>query len=187
MNGVITKLEGLLGKQAAFQEKYFPVINLKESYVLVAINQELAELIDSLPFYKWWTKKPWDLDNAKIEAVDIFHFVLIYLLIERDIYKHYIYDKLVAIEKGFEYLTSKLTIEEILQNLVDMVNTTYLDLNFYEYLGALIGKLFETFDEFEELYLKKLALNEERQRKGYKENYSAKFLQNGQEDNVLLT
>ena len=44
-----------------------------------AMQQELAELTDSVP-WKWWAKyQEFDKQNAKVEIVDLFHF-LIHLL-----------------------------------------------------------------------------------------------------------
>ena len=41
-----------------------------------ALNQETSELIDSMP-WKWWAKyQKFDLQNAKVELVDILHFVV---------------------------------------------------------------------------------------------------------------
>ncbi len=41
-----------------------------------ALSQETAELIDSVP-WKWWAKyQKFDKQNAKIEVVDLFHFVV---------------------------------------------------------------------------------------------------------------
>ncbi|MDR2577070.1 MAG: dUTPase [Puniceicoccales bacterium] len=41
-----------------------------------AMQQEIAELVDSLP-WKWWAKyQEFDLQNARVELVDIFHFVI---------------------------------------------------------------------------------------------------------------
>lgn len=41
-----------------------------------AASQELAELIDSVP-WKWWAKyQTFDLQNAKVEVVDLFHFLI---------------------------------------------------------------------------------------------------------------
>ncbi len=40
---------------------------------LTALDQEKAELIDSLP-WKWWKKQDANWDNVKIELVDILHF-----------------------------------------------------------------------------------------------------------------
>ena len=41
-----------------------------------AMQQELAELTDSVP-WKWWAKyQEFDLQNAKVEVVDLFHFLV---------------------------------------------------------------------------------------------------------------
>lgn len=41
-----------------------------------AITQEVAELTDSVP-WKWWAKyQKFDEQNARVEVVDLFHFVI---------------------------------------------------------------------------------------------------------------
>ena len=41
-----------------------------------AMQQELAELVDSVP-WKWWANyQQFDEQNARIEVVDIFHFLI---------------------------------------------------------------------------------------------------------------
>jgi dimeric dUTPase (all-alpha-NTP-PPase superfamily) len=41
-----------------------------------AMQQEMAELIDSVP-WKWWAKyQEFDEQNAKVEVVDLFHFLI---------------------------------------------------------------------------------------------------------------
>ena len=41
-----------------------------------AMTQELAELTDSLP-WKWWAKyQKFDEQNARVEVVDLFHFLI---------------------------------------------------------------------------------------------------------------
>lgn len=41
-----------------------------------AMQQEMAELIDSVP-WKWWAKyQEFDEQNAKVEVVDLFHFLV---------------------------------------------------------------------------------------------------------------
>ena len=41
-----------------------------------AMSQEMAELIDSVP-WKWWAKyQKFDAQNAKVEVVDLFHFLI---------------------------------------------------------------------------------------------------------------
>jgi dimeric dUTPase (all-alpha-NTP-PPase superfamily) len=41
-----------------------------------AMSQELAELTDSVP-WKWWAKyQTFDKQNAKVEVIDLFHFLI---------------------------------------------------------------------------------------------------------------
>jgi dimeric dUTPase (all-alpha-NTP-PPase superfamily) len=41
-----------------------------------AVSQELAELTDSVP-WKWWAKyQTFDKQNARVEVVDLIHFVI---------------------------------------------------------------------------------------------------------------
>jgi len=41
-----------------------------------AMQQELAELTDSVP-WKWWAKyQEFDKQNARVEVVDLFHFLI---------------------------------------------------------------------------------------------------------------
>ena len=43
---------------------------------LRAMQQEIAELIDSVP-WKWWAKyQKFDEQNAKVEVIDLFHFLI---------------------------------------------------------------------------------------------------------------
>lgn len=41
-----------------------------------AMQQELCELVDSVP-WKWWAKyQEFDKQNARVEVVDLFHFLV---------------------------------------------------------------------------------------------------------------
>ncbi len=41
-----------------------------------AMTQEIAELTDSVP-WKWWAKyQKFDQQNAKVEVIDLFHFLI---------------------------------------------------------------------------------------------------------------
>ena len=41
-----------------------------------AMQQEMAELVDSVP-WKWWAKyQKFDQQNARVEVVDLFHFLI---------------------------------------------------------------------------------------------------------------
>jgi len=41
-----------------------------------AMQQEIAELTDSVP-WKWWAKyQKFDMQNARVEVIDLFHFLI---------------------------------------------------------------------------------------------------------------
>ena len=59
-----------------------------------AMQQEIAELIDSVP-WKWWAKyQKFDQQNARVEVVDLFHFLIsiaqVIGMTPEDIYQAYI-------------------------------------------------------------------------------------------------
>ena len=58
-----------------------------------ALSQEIAELTDSVP-WKWWAKyQKFDLQNARVEVADMFHFLVslaqVLGMSAQDIYKAY--------------------------------------------------------------------------------------------------
>lgn len=78
------KLEEIFGLQKELNERIG--VNLenlsaegKTAWVLNytrAMQQEMAELIDSVP-WKWWAKyQKFDAQNAKVEIIDLFHFLI---------------------------------------------------------------------------------------------------------------
>ncbi|MGB0257383.1 MAG: dUTPase [Coraliomargarita sp.] len=59
-----------------------------------AMQQEIAELIDSVP-WKWWAKyQEFDEQNAKVEVVDLFHFLIsiaqVLGMTPEDVYEAYV-------------------------------------------------------------------------------------------------
>jgi len=76
------KLEEIFRMQAALNQRIGvmlppPTDEEKAKWILNytrAMQQETAELIDSVP-WKWWAKyQKFDEQNAKVEVVDLFHF-----------------------------------------------------------------------------------------------------------------
>ena len=62
---------GVLTREMDEQAKTKWVLNYTR-----AMQQELAELIDSVP-WKWWAKyQEFDEQNARVEVVDLFHFLI---------------------------------------------------------------------------------------------------------------
>ncbi len=59
-----------------------------------AMQQEIAELIDSVP-WKWWAKyQEFDEQNAKVEIIDLFHFLIslaqVMGMTPEDVYEAYV-------------------------------------------------------------------------------------------------
>ena len=59
-----------------------------------ALQQELAELVDSVP-WKWWAKyQKFDAQNARVEVADMFHFLVSAALVlgmtADDVYEAYV-------------------------------------------------------------------------------------------------
>ena len=77
-------LQDLFDKQMSLNQRIGvnpPEMNDEEKVKWVlnycrATSQELAELVDSVP-WKWWAKyQEFDVQNAKVEVVDLFHFLI---------------------------------------------------------------------------------------------------------------
>ena len=59
-----------------------------------AMQQEMSELIDSVP-WKWWAKyQEFDAQNAKVEIIDLFHFLIslaqVMGMTPEDVYQAYV-------------------------------------------------------------------------------------------------
>lgn len=74
----IFQLQGALNKRIGVDTLAMPEERQPE-WVLNycrALSQELAELTDSVP-WKWWAKyQKFDKQNARVEVVDMFHFLV---------------------------------------------------------------------------------------------------------------
>jgi len=78
------KLEGIFKMQEALNQRIgvnLPPVTDEEKAKWIlnytrAMQQELAELVDSVP-WKWWAKyQKFDEQNARVEVVDLFHFLV---------------------------------------------------------------------------------------------------------------
>ena len=71
MQGTLNQRIGVVTENLSEEEKTKWVLNYTR-----AMQQEIAELIDSVP-WKWWAKyQEFDEQNAKVEIVDLFHFLI---------------------------------------------------------------------------------------------------------------
>jgi dimeric dUTPase (all-alpha-NTP-PPase superfamily) len=74
----IFRLQAVLNKRIGVDLDNLPEAE-KAKWVLNytrAMSQEMAELIDSVP-WKWWAKyQKFDEQNARVEVIDLFHFLV---------------------------------------------------------------------------------------------------------------
>jgi len=72
------KLQGELNRKIGIDTLSVPE-GKKPEWILNycrALSQEIAELTDSVP-WKWWAKyQTFDKQNARVEVVDMFHFLI---------------------------------------------------------------------------------------------------------------
>ena len=71
MQDALNKRIGVQTEAMSEEEKTKWLLNYSR-----AMTQELAELVDSVP-WKWWAKyQKFDEQNARVEVVDLFHFLI---------------------------------------------------------------------------------------------------------------
>ncbi len=76
-----------------------------------ALSQETAELTDSMP-WKWWAKyQTFDKQNARVEVVDLFHFLVslaqVLGMSADDVHRAYVQKNQVNIERQDTGYTTK--------------------------------------------------------------------------------
>jgi len=148
----------------------------------LAITQECSELIDSLP-WKWWKHGSFDIENVKIEIVDIWHFILS-IMIEEDIVPTEILEEQLRIAAGAksddydgiinfskELIVKTLTIERGVDLAMILMN--------------IAGKAGMNYDEIMKIYIGKSVLNNFRQLNGYSDG-AYKKVWDGKEDNEVM-
>ncbi len=162
---------------------------------------ECAELVDSLP-WKWWKKQQPDMENVQIEVVDIWHFVMSYILLDyEDIGKAVESEPVALFMKGLnedfrelnikgEYINHYLGETDRYKNIIflaERVAEGFLkqDLNEGVFFFGLLVKNTISFEHLYLLYTGKNILNHIRQEKGYNSGEYKKVI-NGMEDNRYL-
>ncbi|SFZ98026.1 Dimeric dUTPase [hydrothermal vent metagenome] len=158
---------------------------------------ECAELIESYPWKHWKNidSKP-DYANIKIEAVDIWHFIMSQGL------EDYKRGELGSIETLAKNINDLANFSEFSEDLKEQYKDHYEQIAVVEdlmkiiFCGGSTEKLMEAFinvamqsglnlDTLYKLYVGKNILNQFRQDHGYKEGTYIKIW-NGQEDNVTM-
>lgn len=148
----------------------------------LAIVQESSELIDSFP-WKWWKHGIPDFENARIEVVDIWHFVLS-KMIEEGVEATDVFDEQLKLAANAKESSSadivKFTKELIKSTLNDKPATDLALLTM-----TISGKTGMDYNTLARLYFGKAVLNDFRQTKGYKDGSYIKIW-NGSEDNDVM-
>lgn len=165
----------------------------KEINWLRCIHMEVAELIDSTPWKHWKNinSEP-DMNNIHIELVDIWHFLMSYILQETNVPKavslvntHCIYDtnENVDVKKMIEE-SEKLSYIAIAIETGNMPAFSGIERFIDQFFRCCkISGL--SFNWLQKLYIGKNCLNKFRQDNGYKEGTYIKVW-NGKEDNVVM-
>jgi hypothetical protein len=150
-----------------------------------AIWLECAEAVDSLD-WKWWKHKEADMDNLKVEMVDIWHFLMSHVII---------HSPDVSINpENYEHLFIKkshsddMNIIEGIENLASHV----LSKTEYEFAIYIFTDIWNamgyTYDDLYHEYIIKNVLNKFRQDNGYKTGTYIKMWNSPEgkvEDNVM--
>ncbi len=143
-----------------------------------AIWTECAEMLDHYG-WKWWKHQQPDLDQVRLELVDIFHFAMSdYLLQDND-------NELVA-SRILAELADPGSINDIRLAIESMAQSTIANQSMHFSEFANIMQLIEMdFDQLYRMYVGKNVLNFFRQDHGYKDGSYIKVWQ-GREDNEHL-
>jgi dimeric dUTPase (all-alpha-NTP-PPase superfamily) len=159
------------------------------------IVMESAELIDSYPWKHWKSvDAQTDMDNVRVELVDIWHFLLSLALenFERPQAAELL-SKALMDSGEMEFELTKLTvIDQVRIHETMMSIALQRTVVSAEYLAALAEAFFNScriaqldFEQLYQIYMAKNVLNKFRQDHGYKEGTYIKEW-NGQEDNVVM-
>ena len=152
-----------------------------------AIIAESGELLDSLG-YKWWKKQEPDMENVKVEAIDLLHFVISDILKLNYNYKEsleasFIDETISEFEESFTSdIYEKEFEDEDLFGLVNILN--YNEIPRFATLKIMFKKLDMSNEDVYISYITKNCLNKFRQDNGYKDGSYIKNW-NGREDNVV--
>ena len=143
-----------------------------------AVWVECAELMDHYG-WKWWKRQTADVEQAKLEVIDIWHFGLSELLRAGQL-DEALATRLVAAIRDARETDFRTAVETLAQT---SLATKRFDI---EAFAGLMRALPISFDELFRGYVAKNVLNAFRQRHGYKEGTYRKRWHDGREDNEHL-
>ena len=149
---------------------------------LRAARMEAMEAIDHYG-WKFWKKQTPDMDQVRLEVVDIWHFLLSHLILEQKKGGFDLYSHVVITEFKFNDLCFVCECEDFIKSTLEEFSYVEDILVFFSNIKTSINM---SDDELFKLYLAKNTLNKFRQAHGYKEGTYIKNWQ-GREDNEHLT
>ena len=178
----IKKASSMLATMAAMQEEHNIQVHQnwrEEGYEYYrAIWVECAEMLDHFG-WKWWKKQGPDMDQVKLELVDIWHFALSELIRSK------------SLEEGLAVRLANIRAAEpdpeLFRRAIESLAASSLNSRSFEmdcFVDAMRSLPME-LDELFELYIGKNILNRFRQNHGYKEGTYRKEW-SGREDNEHL-
>jgi dimeric dUTPase (all-alpha-NTP-PPase superfamily) len=173
------KLETMLDMQDAMNSRVNADWRQANSEWYRAIWTECAEMLEHYG-WKWWKHQQPDLDQVRLELVDIFHFAMSdYLLHELD--------KQAVVDRIIDELSNPAKETDIPRAIEAMAQSTIANQSMHFSTFANVLKLIDMdFDQLYRLYVGKNVLNFFRQDHGYKDGSYIKVW-NGLEDNEHLT
>ncbi|MCY4130037.1 MAG: dUTP diphosphatase [Gammaproteobacteria bacterium] len=171
-------LRTMVQLQSGHNEKVHPQWDEQGYPFTRAIWIECAELMDHYG-WKWWKHQDADLDQVKLELVDIWHFGLSALMIQyRDQVVGVVTDEINAAAASHDQLEFREAVESLASKALrgDFSITAFI---------AAMQALPMTFENLYTIYVAKNVLNVFRQENGYKEGTYRKSWA-GREDNEHL-
>ena len=189
----IDSLTRMLGLQDALNLRISPTWLTANFPFTRAIRVEAAELTEHLG-WKWWKAQGTDMEQAKLEVVDIWHFMLSQHLVDcqgssgdaaavirRTIEEH---DPMTVVDiAGRRFTLNGLTLHESVDVLGALAGLGFVAPSIFNVVMQRVGL---TWAELEIMYIGKNVLNLFRAANGYKEGTYIKMW-DGAEDNVYLT
>lgn len=156
---------------------------------LRAVVVETAEALDHVG-WKWWKRQDINIEQVRVELVDILHFYLSAVLVQENGDTENAARFLVESSgsrdtvqfDGNEYTPSELDLLELLELMAGLAVSRRLQLSLLE---ASLTKCSLDWDTTSKIYISKNVLNIFRQKHGYKEGSYIKIW-HGDEDNTHL-
>lgn len=190
--------EIMVGMQHQFNKQVAEDYLDKEFNWNSAIIAESGELLESLG-YKWWKRQEPDMENVKVEAIDLLHFIIskslqsfynkqskkdVFLEKTIDDFHFCFQNDFNFIYKIKAYIVSFLLGKYDIENLISRLVKVRTSVGRFQILKIIFDKLEMTNEDVYIAYITKNCLNKFRQDFGYKDGTYIKEWQ-GREDNIV--